>query len=160
MKLTRVVLISSLVLGLLLFAASAIGKPHKKPQFKPAVGEYVGTATYPNSGTTAVTGKVTKAKGKYYVQVFFGTVATCSDGSTVAAGIGIYPTVKGKSFSLTESGTDSRFGGTNTYKLSGAFSSTKAFSGTASKTTTADPSRPESKDCSTGSIRFSLHKKG
>ncbi|HVO54392.1 MAG TPA: hypothetical protein VMT37_08265 [Solirubrobacterales bacterium] len=159
MKNARLVLISSLVLGLLL-AASAVGKPDKKPPFKPSTGDYVGTADYPNSGTQPVTGKVTKAKGKYYVQVFFNTVAKCSDDTQVVAGIGIYPTVKtNKTFSLTESGTDSRTGGTNTYKLNGKFTGAKAFTGTASKTTTADPARPESKDCTTGNIGFSLHRK-
>jgi hypothetical protein len=160
MKTARLLLIASLVLGLLLATASTVGMPHRKPPFKPSVGEYVGTVNHPSSMTMAVTGPVARIKGRCYVRVLLGTTAKCSDGSLVPAGIPISPEAKGKSFNLTQSAADARNGGTNTYKLSGKFTSTRVCTGSGSKTTSADPARPESKDCSTGNFTFSLHEKG
>ncbi len=147
-----------LVLAAVALSVAAPVAAAGKPAFKPKIGEYTGTFSTA-SGTHPVTGQVAKQGGKYLVQVLISTTLTCADGSVQAGGVVIPAEIKGRAFSVTESGTDSRSGGIATYSLSGKFSSETAFAGTAKKEIVAGKLLPEQGACTTGPITFKLHKK-
>lgn len=157
MKSTRLVLLVSSTLVLAL-SATALAGAANAATFTPKTGMYSGTLTTA-TGTSKISGQVGKEGKKYIVQVLASTTATCADGSLVPAGVGIPAKLQGKSFSATESGKDSRSGGTATWTISGHFSSEKAFTGTAKKEISAGPLLPEQGACSTGTVKFSLTRK-
>jgi len=154
MKLVRLLIAACAVLALCGVSAAAA----KAPAFVPKPGAYAGTAKA-DGKTVPVTGAVVKQGNKYLVQVLLTATMTCDDGTQLQAGVGIPATLKGKTFSATESGKDSSTGGTATFKVSGRFSSAKAFSGTGSKDLSAGSLQPQLGACSTGTISFSLSKK-
>lgn len=157
MKHARVIVpvLSILVLAVPAMAASVAGGAGSPPTFVPKTGTYTGTMTSP-AGSGEIGGQVTKEGKKYIVRVLVSTVQTCADGTRYPAGVAIPSTLKGKSFSATESGLESRSGGTATYKISGRFTTEKAFTGSASKEVTAGPQLPAAGACSTGTVKFSL----
>lgn len=164
MKNARLVLLVSSILAVALsvgVAASAAGAPGgakpKPAEFKPKVGDYVGTATAPNSGTSRVTGQVAKEGRKYVVQVLIQATSVCTDGEQLNAGVGFPVSLNGKAFKATEAGKDVFTGGTATWTVSGSFTSETALTGKAKKESTAGPNRPEVGTCTTGDVKFSLH---
>ena len=158
MKLVRAVapaLSIPVLAGLLVALAVGPAGARPKPEFKPATGTYSGTMTSA-AGSGTLSGQVAKEGKKYLVQVLVQSTQKCENGETVVAGVGIPATLSGKSFSATDSGTDINTGGTATFKVNGHFTSEKEFTGTASKTSTAGPRRPDAGNCTTGTIKFTL----
>ena len=158
MKLVRAVapvlsilLLAGLFTALLVISAAA--KP--KPEFEPKTGTYAGTMTS-SVGTGAIGGQVAKEGKKYMVMALLSTTETCANGTRFPGGVSIPATLKDRSFSAIETGTDAYTGGTATYKVSGHFSGEKEFSGTASKTSTEGSKMPGTGTCSTGTIKFTL----
>jgi hypothetical protein len=158
MKLVRAVAPALSILILAVLAAALLVGPagaKPAPEFKPKTGTYLGTMSGP-AGKGEVSGQVAKEGKKYLVQALISTTQKCENGETVVAGVNIPATLAGKSFNATESGTDINTGGTATFKVSGHFTSEKEFTGTASKTSTSGPKRPDSGNCTTGTIKFTL----
>jgi hypothetical protein len=158
MKLVRTVasVLSILALaGLVAALAVAPAGATPKPAFAPKTGTYLGTMTT-SSGTGEISGQVGKEGKKYTVQSLLSGTETCADGTRFPGGVSIAAPLQGKSFSSTETGTDSYTGGTATYRVSGHFTSEKEFSGTASKTSTEGSRMPDTGTCSTGTIKFKL----
>lgn len=158
MKLVRVIVpaLSTLVLvGLPAALGVAPAGAAAKPEFVPKTGTYVGTMTSA-AGTGEVSGQVTKEGKKYVVLTLLSSTETCGDGTRFPGGVNIPAKLTGKSFSATESGTDSYTGGTATYKISGHFTSEKEFTGSGSKTSTEGSRMPGSGTCSTGNMKFTM----
>ena len=91
----------------------------------------------------------------FYVRATVPAKVTCDDGVSFAGGVTLSAVVNGKSFTATASGTDSRFNGPATYKLSGSFRSAKALSGKASKTVQNGTVNPPV-NCTSGDVTFSM----
>jgi hypothetical protein len=158
MKLVRAVApaLSILVLAGLLAALAVVpAGAAPKPAFAPKTGTYLGTMTS-SVGTGEISGQVGKEGKKYIVQTLLSSTETCENGLRFPGGVSLQVPLKGKSFSATESGSDSYTGGTATYKISGHFTSEKEFTGTASKTSAEGPKQPGSGTCSTGTMKFTL----
>jgi hypothetical protein len=153
---------SSLLFGCVLAVALgtvASASAGGKGSFEPKVGAYSGTYTGPQ-GSVSTTGTVTKSGTKFVVQPMVGGTAECTDGSIInGVPLALAPPVKGKAFSLTQKVTGRSPEGNATYvvKMSGQFSSEKAFSGTVSgESLPVNPTVVNSPTCSTGTVHFSL----
>lgn len=151
MKIVRLSLVALSVLAVCCASAATA----KAPAFAPKPGAYAGTS---KSGgkTVPVTGAVIKRGSGYLAQLLLPATMKCADDTELAVGMPIYATLKGKTFSVTERVEDNSTGGTATVKVSGKFTSAKAFSGTGSKDLSAGSVQPQLGACSTGPISFSL----
>jgi hypothetical protein len=149
MKLVRSLLLPVALLCALALVATAVAKP--KP-IKPTAGTYVGTAKA-NGKTASVTGKVAKREGRTWVEVNLPFTYKCDDGSSEEDSVIFQAEARGKAFS-----TGASSAGT-TYKFSGSFTTSTAFTATASKEGPLDVNVNGSPDCSTGIIKLSLHLK-
>jgi hypothetical protein len=139
-----------LALGLVLASASA-----GNGTFKPKVGEYKGTLTGP-AGNIPTTGTVTKKGTKYTVQPLVGGQAECQSGlKLTTVPMGIVVPLKGKAFSATEKviGPNAL---TFQVKVSGHFTSEKAFTGVASASSVPNPSLPTQDPCTVSPVKFSM----
>lgn len=158
MKLVRTATPALLIIafaGLLVALAVAPAGAAPKAEFKPKTGTYLGTMSS-SVGTGEISGQVAKEGKKYIVQALLSSTETCENGLRFPGGVNIPAPLKGRSFSATETGTDSYTGGTATFKVSGHFTSEKEFTGTASKTSSEGSKQPGSGTCTTGTIRFTL----
>jgi hypothetical protein len=144
-----------LALGMLLAAPALAGG---KAGFVPAAGKYSGT--FNNGMTTApVTGTVKKAGSKFQVQALVGTAANCTNGAVVVGvPLGLLAPVSGKTFKLTEKVEILGPEGLRiwTVKLSGRFTSEKAFTGTVAAESPPVANNPASPTCSTPTVTFKL----
>ncbi len=131
-------------------AVAAKPKPKAKP-FAPKLGNYTGTATSPDGVKAAITGQVYKQGKTTYVRAIVTTPVKCPDGGLQIGNVALSAVLKGKRFSATEPGAGSQA----TSKVSGSFSSAKAFAGTASKVVENRSVNP-SVICESGSVSFSL----
>jgi hypothetical protein len=158
MKLVRAVASALSILalaGMLVALAVTPAAAKPRPEFKPKTGTYIGTMTS-SVGTGEIGGQVGKEGKEYIILALLSTTETCADGTRFPGGVSIPAPLQGKSFSATETGTDSYTGGTATFKVSGHFSSEREFSGTAGKTSTEGSRLPGTGTCSTGPIKFTL----
>jgi hypothetical protein len=147
------------VVLVLLLAASALAAG--SGAFVPKVGEYTGTLKAP-VGTIPGLAAVEKTGGKLVFQLRSGPSAKCSDGSLTSLPLGLVAPIKGKTFKVDETVPNPRSTGGSrevTIKVSGHFTSATKVTGVASASTAVEASDPESKECSTGTVRFTLMKK-
>jgi hypothetical protein len=127
----------------------------------PKVGEYAGTLTAP-VGSIPGLAAVEKTGGKLIFQLRSGPSAKCSDGSLTSLPLGLVAPIKGKSFKVDETVPNPRSTGGSrnvTIKVSGHFTSPTKVTGVASATTAVEPADPESKECTTGNVKFTLKQK-
>jgi hypothetical protein len=146
---------SFLAVGAVVAAPAGAGA---KGGFAPETGKYAGT--FDNGKTTApVVGTVKKAGSKYEVQALVGTAAKCSNG-TVVVGVplGLVAPVAGKTFKLTEKVEILGAEGLRiwTVKLSGRFTSEKAFTGTVLAESPPVANNSISPSCATPTVSFKL----
>jgi hypothetical protein len=136
--------------------ASAGGKA-----FVPKTGKYSGTYTT-SLGTVPSTGTVEKTGGKYLVQAGAASQAKCSDGTILSTvPLGVQAPVKGKTFTVSQEVNVASGAVPMTFvvKLSGHFTSEKAFTGTVSGESTPLAGSTTSPTCTTGTVSFSLKRK-
>jgi len=134
--------------------ASAAAKP--KPAFAPQTGSYTGSVTVEGSELPAITVPVAKEGKKYVVKLSIEAGAHCADGSPVFLPVKVSAPVKGKTFKATENtttGTPIGVSTSVTAKVSGHFTGTSAFAGTAS----VEASGETESGCA-GSVSFSFKK--
>jgi hypothetical protein len=153
----RVLLVVGCV-ALLALGVVASASAGGKGGFVPKAGKYSGTfnngtATAPATGTVAKTGK------KFTVQALVGTAAKCSNGLVlVGVPLGVVAPVVGRTFKLTEEIEIPSAEGPRiwTVKLSGHFTSEKAFTGSVSASSPPIAGISISPSCATPNVTFTL----